>query len=77
MNFTDDGMTISVNRVLENAPLSICDNLELDSNVTDESKLHLKKQRSPKISTDDGITIFVNPLSLNAPLAIRDKLEDD
>jgi hypothetical protein len=59
---TEDGITTSVNPLLENAFASIRTNFDNDSNVTDESDLHSEKQASPSDSTDDGITTSVNPL---------------
>jgi hypothetical protein len=40
-----------------NAHGSIRDNLEPESNVTEESDFHSQKHIMPKISTDKGITI--------------------
>jgi hypothetical protein len=58
-----------------NASASIGDNLDPDSNVTEESDPHRRKQLSSKISTDEGITILINPVLLNACLSIRDNLD--
>jgi hypothetical protein len=45
-----------------NAYFSIRDNLDPDSNVTEESDLHSEKHPSPKISTDEGIMISIKPV---------------
>jgi hypothetical protein len=46
---------ISINPVLQNAPLSSCDNFEPLSNRTEESDSHSEKHHSPKIRSDAGI----------------------
>jgi exopolysaccharide biosynthesis protein len=74
---TDDGIIISINPVSANASSSIRDKFEFDSNRTNESELHSRKQIGPKISTDAGITISINPVSANASFPIRFKLEFD
>jgi hypothetical protein len=63
--------------VKANACSSIRDKIEFDSNETDESELHPRKQSTHKTSSDAGITISTNPLSENAFSAIRDNLEPD
>jgi hypothetical protein len=40
---------ISIKPLPKNAPSPICDNLDPDSNVTEESDLHPAKQLSPRI----------------------------
>jgi hypothetical protein len=45
---------ISTKRVIKNACFSIRDNLDPDSNVTEESDVQSEKQFSPKTSTDEG-----------------------
>jgi hypothetical protein len=68
---------ISTRTVPTNAKLLIRDNLDPDSNVTEESDLHPEKQFSPNTPTDAGITISSRPISLNANPQIRDNLEPD
>jgi hypothetical protein len=58
-----------------NAPVSIRDNLDPASNVTEESFEHSAKQLSPKTSTDAGIAIETSPVALNASLSSRDNLD--
>jgi hypothetical protein len=60
-----------------NACFSIRDNLEPDSNLTDESDLNSEKHSSPSISIDLGISISTKPVPLNAHPSIRDNLEFD
>jgi hypothetical protein len=73
---TDDGITISVSPLTQNANSSIRTNFDSDSNVTDESDLQHQKQYSPSDSTDDGITRSVSPLSWNADASIRNNLDE-
>jgi hypothetical protein len=51
---TDAGRIISIKPVFANAFGSICDNLEPDSNVIEESDLHQENHPSPKTSADTG-----------------------
>jgi hypothetical protein len=74
---TDEGISILINPVSVNACVSIRDNLDPDSKITEVSDTHRIKQPSPKISTDEGITISINPLLSNAHLSIRDNLDPD
>jgi putative lipase involved disintegration of autophagic bodies len=60
-----------------NAPFSIFDNLDPDSNSTEESESHQEKHLSPKISTDEGRMISIKPATLNAYRSIRDNLDLD
>jgi hypothetical protein len=68
---------ISTKSISENAYTSIPDNLDLDSNITEESDLHEKKEPSLKISTDTGRIISTKPVPLNADFSIRDNLDPD
>jgi hypothetical protein len=49
-----------------NACVSIRDNLDPDSNVTEESNSHTAKHLLPKILREEGIMISIKPLSVNA-----------
>jgi hypothetical protein len=51
---TDKGRTISTKPAIENAPFSIHDNLNLHSNVTEESDSHSEKQFAPENRTELG-----------------------
>jgi hypothetical protein len=62
-NSIDAGIMISIKPVPENAFASIRDNLELHSNVIEESDLHKEKHHSPKNSTDAGIMISIKIVS--------------
>jgi hypothetical protein len=53
---------ISIKPIRQNAAHSIRDNLDPDSNVTEESDSHSKKQLESKNSTDEGIMISTKPL---------------
>jgi hypothetical protein len=66
---------ISIKPVPQNASISIRDNLELDSNVIEESDLQFEKHRPPKNSTDSGIMISIKPVPENASASTRDNLE--
>jgi hypothetical protein len=77
MTLTDDGIIISINPVPWNALASIRDNLDIDSNVTDESEWQREKDHSPKTLTDDGTIISINPVPENACASIRDNLDLD
>jgi hypothetical protein len=56
---------------------SIRDNLDPDSNATEESDLHLAKHSSPKTLTDAGIMTSITPIRQNAYDSIRDNLDSD
>jgi hypothetical protein len=56
---------ISIKPVPQNAFASIRDNLEPDSNVTEESEMHSEKQLSAKTSTDAGIWTNFKPVFEN------------
>jgi hypothetical protein len=56
---------------------SIRDNLDPDSNITEESDPQPPKQFSPKTSTDEGTMISTKQVSTNANSAIRDNLDPD
>jgi hypothetical protein len=68
---------ISIKPVLQNPSFSIRDNLDPDSNVTQESELQSEKHPSPKTSTDAGRMISNKPVPLNANASIRDNLDPD
>jgi hypothetical protein len=68
---------ISTKPVPMNAPPSIRDNFDLNSNVRQESDLHAEKQSQPKTSTDAGIMISTKPVPMNAPVSIRDNFDPD
>jgi hypothetical protein len=68
---------ISTKPVPRNAFFLIRDNLDPDSNRTEESDPHPEKHSLPNISTDAGITIPTNPVSVNVHLSIRDNLDPD
>jgi hypothetical protein len=68
---------ISIKRVRENAIVSICDNLELDSNVIEESDSHSEKHHLPKTSTDAGTMTSIKPVRPNARDPMRDNLDPD
>jgi hypothetical protein len=77
VNSTDFGTTISSITLSANACLSIRDNFDPDSNVSDVSDPHLRRQPSPMNSTDFGIAISSITLSANACLSIRDNFVPD
>jgi hypothetical protein len=52
-------------------------NLDLDSNVTEESDPHSAKHSKPKTSTDAGRMIATNPVRKNAESLIRDNVDPD
>jgi hypothetical protein len=54
---------ISIKPVRANASDAIRDNLDPDSNATEESDLQLEKHFSPKTLIDEGITISIKPVS--------------
>jgi hypothetical protein len=68
---------ISTKPVSRNASASIRDNLDPDSNVTEESDLHSEKQSAPKFSTDEEIIISTKPVSRNASCSIRENIDPD
>jgi hypothetical protein len=49
-----------------NARFSIRDNLESNSNLTEESDLHFEKQLSPRTSTESGMVINLTRAFSNA-----------
>jgi hypothetical protein len=53
---------ISAKPVSLNACFSIRDNLQFDSNRSDESELHQGKHLSHKTSTDEGTIISTKPV---------------
>jgi hypothetical protein len=73
-NSTDAGIMISIKPVLRNVDSSIRDNLDPDSNRTEESDLHPEKHRSSKNSTDEGIMVSTKRVSRNALFSIRDMI---
>jgi hypothetical protein len=62
---------------IQKAHPPVRDNLDPDSNITEESDLHRLEQFQPKTSTDAGRTISTKPVSLNAHPSIRDNLDSD
>jgi hypothetical protein len=68
---------ISTKPVSKNAFVSICDNLDPDSNRTEERNPQQEKQFSPKISTDAGRMILTKPVPRNAYASIRDNLDPE
>jgi hypothetical protein len=60
-----------------NAHISIRDNLDPVSNVTEEGDFHKEKHSLPKTSTDAGRIISTIPALENAPNAIRNDLDRD
>jgi hypothetical protein len=77
MNETFRGITIDWSYEYENAYDSIRVKCEFDSNVIDESELHLEKQHDPRISTLFGIKINWNDESENVSDPIHVKCEFD
>jgi hypothetical protein len=65
----------STKPVRKNASYSIRDNLDLDSNITEESDRHSQKQNSSKISTDERRMISTKPVPMNANFSIRSNFE--
>jgi hypothetical protein len=63
---------ISTKSISRNDSFSIRENLDPDSNRTDESDLHSEKHEFPMNSTDEGRVRFVKPVEENASPAIRD-----
>jgi hypothetical protein len=68
---------ISTKPIPQNAHGPIRDNLDLDSNVTEQSDPHPEKHLSPKTSIDAGKMISTKPLPQNELGAIRDNLVTD
>jgi hypothetical protein len=68
---------ISIKAVSKNAHSAIRDNIDFDSNGTEESDPHSEKQSSSKTSTDAGRMISTKTISKNAHSAIRDNLDLD
>jgi hypothetical protein len=58
-----------------NAIFSIRDNLESDSNVTEESDVQEEKHDSLKTSTDAGMVTNLRPVFENASDSIRSNLD--
>jgi hypothetical protein len=63
--------------VAQNARFSIRDNLDPDSNVTEDSDPHSEKQHSHKTSTNEGTMISTKLIPKNAHPSIRDNLDPD
>jgi hypothetical protein len=57
--------------------LSIRDDFDPDSNMTEEGNFHCEKHLSPKNSTDAGIMISTKQVPRNASFSIRDNLDHD
>jgi hypothetical protein len=57
--------------------LSIRDNLDTDSNVTEKSDPHREKHSTLKTLTDAGRMISVKPVPTNAHFSIRVNLDPD
>jgi hypothetical protein len=74
---TDARITLSINPVGVTVVLSLCGQLDPDSNVSEVSDPHRRKQDLREIYTDAGITISINPVSPNVHLSIRDNLDPD
>jgi hypothetical protein len=74
---TNAGITISTKPVRWNTWHLICDNLDPDSNVIDQSELQQEKHFSSKMSTDAGIMISIKPAPKNASISISDNLDPD
>jgi hypothetical protein len=68
---------ISIKPALANASFSIRDNLDPDSNVTEDSDPQSEKQLAPNTSIDEGNTISTNRLRKNANFSIRDNFNPD
>jgi hypothetical protein len=60
-----------------NASFSIPDNLDLDSNVTEESDRHKANDLSPRNATDEGRMISTKPVLMNASFSIRNNFDPD
>jgi hypothetical protein len=63
---TDAGRMISTNPIVANVHTSIRDNLDPDSNLTEESYLHSEKQPSPK-TISIALSPRTNCLSVSIP----------
>jgi hypothetical protein len=61
-NSTDAGRMISTKPALRNARLSIHDNLDPDSNVTEERDSQKEKYFSPQTLIDAGRMISIKPV---------------
>jgi hypothetical protein len=68
---------ISIKKVPMNAFFPIRDNLDADSNVTEESDLHPEKHLTPKTSTDEGRMILTKPVPRNTSVSIRSNFDPD
>jgi hypothetical protein len=61
-------------RVAPNIRALIRDNLDLDSEVTEESDMQRQKHAIPKTSTDAGILSSSKPVAPNVPGSVRDNV---
>jgi hypothetical protein len=66
---------ISAKTVAMKASLRIRDNLDPESNFTDNTHMQSRKQLRPDISTEAGTPISINPVSRNVSASIRDNLD--
>jgi hypothetical protein len=66
---------ISIKPVPRNAFFSIRDNLDPDSNITEESDLQQRKHPSPKTSIDEGILTNFKPVCKNILFGICFSIE--
>jgi hypothetical protein len=60
-----------------NASFSIRDNIDPDSNITEESDLHWAKILSHMTSTNEGRVISIKPVPMNASFSSRDNIDPD
>jgi hypothetical protein len=67
--------TILINASRHNTPNSICENLDPDPNISDESDVNRESYFSPKTSADVGRMISIKPVPKNAISSIRDNLD--
>jgi hypothetical protein len=77
MTSTDERRMLSIKPVLLNPPNLRRDNLDSDSNVTEENDPQSAKHLSPKISTDTRRMISTKSVSRNASISNRGNLEGD
>jgi hypothetical protein len=68
---------MSTKSVELNGEVSIHDNLNPDSNITEKSDLHSQKHLSSMTSIDEGRIISTISVLLNAAISIRDNLNPD
>jgi hypothetical protein len=68
---------ISITPLQLNASFSIRDNLDPDSNVTEESDRHSEKHLSPNTSIDEGRMISTKPVLWKSSPIIVDNLDSD